>query len=188
MNPDLWQKFLKGDETAFEQLYLVFFGELFAYGLKIGFNEETCKDAIQDVFYKVYTSRHNLKHIKNIEFYLLKTLKNQLLDYYDKESKLSRIDFHELVLKDENCIIEEMIENETKTQLAGKIKQSLKNLPPKQRKIIYYHYQLDLTYQEIAVLLQMETGSVRKAANRALQKLKNSGNNFKLYCFILPIC
>ncbi|NLJ01824.1 MAG: RNA polymerase subunit sigma-70, partial [Bacteroidales bacterium] len=85
MKRDAWQKFLNGDEASFGELYRRYFNELFAYGLKIGFNEEVCKDAIQDVFYKLFTSKSQLTHIQNIEFYLLQSVRNRLYDIHNAE-------------------------------------------------------------------------------------------------------
>lgn len=174
MGADSWQKFLQGNEDAFSELYRFYFKELFAYGLKIGFDEEVCKDAIQDVFYKIYISRKQLTHIRDIELYLLHCMKNRLFDIYNVETKIDHINYDDIILENENSVVEKIIEKETQSQLEGKIKQSLRILPPKQRKIIYYHYQLNLSFNEIAMLLEMEPAAVRKSAYRALQKMKES--------------
>lgn len=188
MSKEAWLKFLKGDETSFSELYHAYFNELFAYALKIGFDEETCKDAIQDVFFKIYTSRNQLTHIRNIEFYLLQCMKNRLFDIHNGEAKISHINYDDIILENENNVIEKIIEQETQSQLENKIKQSLKILSPRQRKIIYYHYHLNLSFGEIATLLEMEPGAVRKSASRALQKMRESQqlkNPFLtfLFCF-----
>jgi DNA-directed RNA polymerase specialized sigma24 family protein len=99
MSREAWLKFLQGDESSFTDIYHAYFGELFAYALKIGFDEETCKDAIQDVFFKIYVSKSKLMHIQNIEFYLLHTLKNRLFDIYNQESKLRKITYDDLFMK-----------------------------------------------------------------------------------------
>lgn len=174
MDADSWQEFLKGDKASFSELYRFYFNELFAYGLKIGFDEEACKDAIQDVFYKIYTSRNRLTHIRNIEFYLLHSVKNRLFDIHNGENRINHINYNDIILENEDNVVEQIIEKETQSQLENKINQSLKILPPKQRKIIYYHYHLNLSFTEIATLLEMEPETVRKSAYRALQKMKES--------------
>lgn len=47
MNVNSWQKFLEGDEESFSELYRYYFSELFAYGTRIAFNEEVCKDGMK---------------------------------------------------------------------------------------------------------------------------------------------
>lgn len=174
MDANSWQEFLQGDEDAFSELYRSYFNELFAYGLKIGFDEEVCKDAIQDVFYKIYTSRNQLTHIRNIEFYLLHCMKNRLFDIHNVETKINYINYNDIILESENSVVERIIEKETALQWKDEIKRSLRVLPAKQRKIIYYHYQLNLSFNEIAALLEMKPEAVKKSTYRALQKMREN--------------
>jgi RNA polymerase sigma factor (sigma-70 family) len=174
MSSDTWQQFLQGDENAFSELYCGYFNELFAYGLKIGFDEEVCKDAVQDVFYKIYTSRNQLTHIRNIEFYLLHCTKNRLFDIHNLETKIDYIDYNDAIQESDHNAVEKIIEKETELLLESKIKQTLKTLPPKQRKMIYYHYKLNLSFNEIAVILEMQPEAVRKSIYRALQKMREN--------------
>ena len=69
-----WHRFIEGNDSAFDELYSQYFKGLFAYGTKLGFDNDSCKDAIQDIFFTIYTSRNKLKHIKNLEFDLLRFL------------------------------------------------------------------------------------------------------------------
>ncbi|MFA7492990.1 MAG: sigma-70 family RNA polymerase sigma factor [Proteiniphilum sp.] len=186
MEVNSWQEFLRGDENAFSELYRSYFNELFAYGLKIGFNEEACKDAIQDVFYKIYVSHNQLSHIRNIESYLLHCLKNRLFDIHNLETKIDHIDYDDIITENESNVVEKMIEKETKLLLKDKIKQSLKILSPKQRRIIYYHYQLNLSFDEIAALLDMRPEAVKKSTYRGLQKMReNQQLKNPLFSFLL---
>lgn len=186
MGADSWQEFLQGDEAAFSKLYCGYFNELFAYGLKIGFDEEVCKDAIQDVFYKIFISHKQLTYIRNIESYLLHCLKNRLFDIYNVESKINYINYNDILLENENSVVEKIIEKETELLLKDKIKQSMRILPPKQRKIIYFHYRLNLSFDEIAALLEMKPDAVKKSAYRALQKMKaNRQLKNSLFSFFL---
>lgn len=174
MDQDSWHEFLQGNDDAFSELYRSFFNELFAYGLKIGFDKEVCKDAIQDVFYKIYTSRKRLSHISNIEFYLINCLKNRLFDIHNIETKINTINHNDILLESENSVVESIIEKETESLWKDEINKSLNTLSPKQRKIINYHYQLNLSFNEIATLLDMEPDAVRKSAYRALQKMREN--------------
>lgn len=180
MSSEAWQKFLKGDESSFSELYSKYFKELFAYGLKLDFNQEVCKDAIQDVFYTIYISRNKLTHIKNIEFYLLHCLKNRLFDIYKEQIKINKITYEDTVLESEQNIVEQIIKTEKQLQIQDQITQLLKNLSPQQRKIIYFRYNLNLSYTEIGSLLDMNPDSVKKSIQRALKKMKKIPSNFRI--------
>ncbi len=174
MELDHWQRFLEGDDSSFSELYSKYFNELLSYGFKIGFDTEQCKDAIQDLFFKIYASKDKLGHIRNIEFYLLHSLKNRLFDMYHKEIRINRINYEEIILKDSDDIIERLIDNEDQGLIKSKIAQSLKTLRPKQRKIIYYHYHLNISHEEIGILLEMTPDAVKKSIYRSLKKMREN--------------
>lgn len=56
MNTDLiWKKFIdKKDDLSFSIVYDTYVEVLYAYGIHLGFRDELCKDAIQDVFYNIF--------------------------------------------------------------------------------------------------------------------------------------
>lgn len=172
MSLSAWQKFLKGDETSFSQFYGEYFKELFAYGIKLGFDKETCRDAIQDVFFNIYVSRNKLTRIRNIEFYLLHCMKNRLFDIYNEEIRIAKIDYREVVSENEQTIAEKLIKNEQQQLIQSEVTRLLKELPGKQRKIIYFRYNLNLNYHEIGAIMEMNPASVKKSLQRALKKMK----------------
>lgn len=101
MGGEAWKRFIAGDDKSFAILYHAYFSELFAYALKLGFDKETCKDAIQDLFFKIYASKSKLTHIRNIEFYLIRSLKNQLFDMHRDEHKIQEIDYQDIFVENE---------------------------------------------------------------------------------------
>jgi len=171
MGEEAWKRFIAGDEESFSTLYHVYYQELFAYARKIGFDEETCKDAIQGcLFQKFIPLKVNCYTFKIFEFYLLRSLKNQLLDIYNKESKIQEINYEDILIANEKNIIDQIIDEEKQTQLSNKISLLLQTLPPKQRKIIHFHYQLNLSYSEIGEILNLSPDAVKKTIYRALKK------------------
>ena len=67
MNTDLiWQKFInEGDNLSFSLVYNTYVEILYAYGIHLGFRDELCKDAIQDVFYNIYVKKSESRKVKN---------------------------------------------------------------------------------------------------------------------------
>ena len=54
---NLWIQFLNGNETAFSQLYCLFFDDLLTYGRRVGGDNEMVEDLIQDLFLKLYQKK-----------------------------------------------------------------------------------------------------------------------------------
>ncbi len=156
----------------------MFFKEMLAYGRKLGFSEKNCEDAIQDVFIDLYSAKKKLAHVQNIEFYLLHSLKNRLFDIYHQETKINHINYEDVVLQNEESVIDRMINHERQLHLKNRITQSLQSLRPIQRKIIYLRYQLNLSFEEIAIFLDMTPGAIKKSYYRALKKMRSDSTDF----------
>lgn len=176
MIKEAWQNFLKGDELSFTKIYHAYFNELFAYALKIGFDEETSKDAIQDVFFTVYTSKKKLCHIEHIEYYLLHCLKNRLFDIYNKDQKIKHINLIEMAIEQDGSFVEQMIKDESDKEMQHSLSLLLNTLSPKQRKIINYHYYLHLSFAEISEIVNISPEAVKKSIYRSINILKKTIN------------
>lgn len=174
MVSDSWQKFLDGDESSFSALYSEYFKVLFAYGLKIGFNEENVKDAIQEVFINIYTLKKKLTHINDIEYYLFSCTKNKLFDLHNQQKRLSYINIEKVELAQTSTTVDKIILNEKSIQNKNRLAHLLKKLSPSQRKIIYLRYNINLSINEIALILNSKPASIKKNIQRALKKLKDT--------------
>ena len=181
MGGEAWKRFIAGDDKSFAILYHAYFSELFAYALKLGFDKETCKDAIQDLFFKIYASKSKLTHIRNIEFYLIRSLKNQLFDMHRDEHKIQEIDYQDIFVENEKNIVEQIIDEEKEIQLKHEISYLLQNLPPRQRKIVHYRYQFNLSYAEIGEIMHLSADAVKKNLYRALKKMKDTSTTNSSY-------
>ena len=74
------QSVQEGD-MQFIALYKFYYQDLYAYGVSLGFNTEDVKDAIQEVYLKLYFNERLCIDEKKIKFYLLRSVRNQLIDW-----------------------------------------------------------------------------------------------------------
>ena len=157
-------------------IYTSYTDDLFTYGCYLGFDRETVKDAIHDVFVKISIDSENLENISNIKFYLFRSLKNRLLDIHKsqkKHIKLENIDpSREVPFKIEVNVEELMIEEEEQTEIKTGIEQMLNTLTDRQREIIYLRYVQEYDYPQIAELLQISVHGCRKLVSKAIFNLR----------------
>lgn len=174
MNMDkLWQKFLKyGDDHSFSLIYNSHIDKLYSYGIHLGFHSEVCKDAIQDVFYKLYISSENLNGVNNIAAYLFTSLKNRLIDISRKDSKIQKVELINQSFSIDVTILDDIIDAEKAVLLKSKVEELLASLTPQQREAVYLRYMHDLNYNEISELLDINPDSARKLMFRAMKKLR----------------
>ncbi len=187
MYSGLRQNFPAGDNLDFSLIYKEFFQKLLAYGLKLGFDEEVCRDAIHDIFYTLFKSGNKRTHIENIEFYLLHSLKNRLFDLHRKEKASLMIEHDDVILDSSELIIEQIIKNEKEEHMRETLNLLLRKLTSKQRKVIHYKYVLGLKYNEIALVMGITPDAVKKILQRALRTMKDGKNPPEYILFILIV-
>ena len=174
MNMDkLWQKFLKyGDDHSFSLIYNSHIDKLYSYGIHLGFHSELCKDAIQDVFYKLYLSSENLSGVNNIAAYLFTSLINRLIDMSRNDSRIQKVELINQSFSIDVTILDDIIDAEKAVLLKNKVEELLASLTPQQREAVYLRYMHDLNYTEISELLDINPDSARKLMFRAMKKLR----------------
>lgn len=176
-----WAYFIdRGDDASFSEIYNKVVDDLFAYGISLGFQRESCKDAIQDVFIKIYLSRKSLSHIHNITPYIFRSFKNRLIDIARKDKYSDSINSFDNNFTLEVTVLEDIIDNETAIILKEKVERLLKNITPNQREAVYLKYVTGLQHKEIADILNINEESARKLLYRAMNKLRKLASNEEL--------
>ncbi len=172
------------DEFAYNYIYDQYVDVLFAYGIGLGFDKETVKDAIHDVYFKLYFDREALKKIENLKFYLLRMLKNRLLDIHKTTMDTSEIGYSEINFSIKTTVLDELIKDEDKLALQNKIEKLLDCLTDRQREAIYLRYMQEMSYEEIAELLKMTPQAARKLIFRAMERMREQSLTL-FYIFII---
>lgn len=177
-----WKNFLeKGDEFSFSLIYNKYVEELYAYGISLGFQKENCKDAIQDVFIKIFLDRNNISKIENKSGYIFRSYKNRLIDLEKKNNNKDNIDSVEDKFTIEVTILDNLIDTEIANIVKEKIKKLLESITSNQREVVYLKYVVGLQHSEIAEILGIHEESARKLLYRAMEKLRNKISNDELY-------
>lgn len=182
-----WHKFLNsGDIKAFSAFYKIHVNDLYAYGLSLSFGEEICKDAIQDVFYKMFVDKDKLKMIGNIKAYLFRVYKNRLIDLFNKSEKTEDItSLPELSFNMEVDTADIIIDAEETENLKRKVETLLNSLTPRQREAIYLRYMQQMDYDEISSVLKISSESVRKLVHRSILKLRKISRPYDTFVLLV---
>lgn len=170
----LWVNFINGDNACYEIIYKKYAGTLFQYGIQFTKDEGIVKDAIHDVFVKIYSNRTHLKTSVDIKFYLFAALKNCLYNLFKREMIFEKLDEHEvydiLDATAEDKVIEPFERNEEKQTIV----KVLGVLTERQREAVYYRYIQELKIEEIGALMDMNYQSVQNLIQRSIKKMKDS--------------
>lgn len=166
--------------TKISKIYREHSDSLYAYGRHMGFSEDTVRDAIHDVFFKLCTSHELFKTILNVKSYLLRALKNRLIDIQrtnreyagtllgENDTENTRSFHFNITAEDE------LIEKEDLEEIQRKVENVLSSLTDRQREIIYLRYIHEYNYDEIAFIMNISVESCRNLFSKSLNKLKRS--------------
>lgn len=170
---NLWMNFINGNDDCFEVLYKKYADVLFRYGIQFTSNGDIVKDAIHDVFVKLYNDRQHLKAEANIKFYLFTCLKNRLYNLLKRDLFFDKIDLEEAEFLDPGA--EDLVTNAlSQKEMQRTVRFVLDLLSDRQREIIYYRYIEELSIEEIAALTEMNYQSVQNSIQRSLKRIRDS--------------
>ena len=172
---EVWNSFNKGDEMAFNYLYRTYAGVLFQFGCQFSKDQMLVQDSIQNLFISLRKKRGSLSEVSNIKGYLLRSIQREVLRNGKKTSSKMVLDdsqmdsFFQIELSPETSFIQRESADQRKIQL----QEALKKLTAKQRQAILLFYEEELSYKEIAQVMDFnEVKSARKLIYRALSSLK----------------
>lgn len=162
-------------EVIFSHLYNSYIDDLYAYGKALGVRSEDLQDVIHDVFLHVIDHYDNLNfYDDNVKYYLLKSMKNKIVSNMRQQKDAHNIEsVNEYDFPIHVTGLDILIDKEEQTSLTSRIESMLKHLTSRQREAIYLRYMQELSYQEIAGLLNITEKGSRKLVSRAIIELKS---------------
>ena len=170
---DLWRTFKEGDDGAFVYIYRVYINLLFTLGLQFTKNEALIKDCLQDFFIELREKRYNLGDTDNIKLYLFKSFRRRIIAYLKKESRFVSGNFLKNSFAIEFAADEKLINQQFSEHRLKQLKSAMEKLPAKEREIIYFFFYENLSYREIAEILNYtHVASARRSVYKALKKIR----------------
>jgi RNA polymerase sigma-70 factor (ECF subfamily) len=139
-------------------------------------NREAAEDVVQEMFIKLWRKKDELTIESSLKGYLFKMASHAAINYLEtnKRFKLNE------EITDRNS--SELVVNESNylegKELADKIEQAIKNLPPKCKAIFLLSRYEGMKYQEIADHLNLSLKTVENQMGIALQKLREDLTNY----------
>ena len=170
----LWDNLRAGNKNAFNDLFRKFYSELFYYGVKITPNADLVEECIQEVFIRIWETRLNLSDVKNIKSYLLISLRRLVLLKKEKEKKYSKLDIdsaekYSFLFEENEFEKHKEIQEEVRTVLLD----AINLLTKKQRELIMLFFFHELSYPDIAQVMDISVPSVRNLMYRTLVRLRD---------------
>ena len=169
----LFAAFKKGDKRAFEKIYQSYFSALVFYGFKVCPDKLLVENAIQDLFVELWRRREFISEVANLKFYLIKSLRNQLIrnqrhNPFDRSEDIDDFLDYLASLSEEQSIVNQ----ETVLARQQKIQAALEKLSPRQKEVIHLRFYQNLALDEIAELLQLPKQVIKNLLSKSYAVLR----------------
>ncbi len=161
----LWSGFLNGDASSFERLYHKYYAELTAYAGKFSRDEQFVAEVVQDLFVKLWQNQAGITSPDSVRYYLLRALRNTAITRLRGGTKELPVDSWEAF----DAFGYDGAEEDGPGERID-----LDVLTDRQREAIHLFYYQDLSYEEMARLMNIQVGAAYKLIYRALDTLRMS--------------
>ena len=167
----LWDDFRAGSQAAYACMYERYARTLYNYGYKIAQSRQLTEDCVQDLFLSILESRDRLGQTDSIKFYLMRSLRREIVRLLQAEQRFDpdpeALNF-QVIFHYEPTWLDSQISADQSALLLTE----LNALPPRQKEALFLKYFDNLSYEEIAGVMNIEQASTYKVIYKAIATLQ----------------
>ncbi|MBB6612642.1 sigma-70 family RNA polymerase sigma factor [Pontibacter sp. Tf4] len=156
-------------------LYQNQYQQLYAFGCRVHADREVVKDCIHEMFCEIWNGRHRVQSVSNSRSYLFTYLKRKIL------KEVQRVKLSDQLPEDLNYTGDDLqeasyedilVKLQTDEATRIKLQQVLSKLSQSQLEIIRMKFYEELSFEQIASILNIETRTVYNHIYEALKRLR----------------
>lgn len=176
INTRLIDEAIKGSESAFNEIYLSLRDLLYGFAFRMLGESSAAEDITQEAFiFFIENPKKYQQERGSLLSFLCGYSRNQIMHYLRKQG--SRLEINQddtddyIELRDEyrHSPLKILLENE----LSEKIEESIAKLPALQREVLVLRGMQELSYEEIAKIVEVDVSVVKMRLYRARRNLLN---------------
>jgi len=174
---DLVSKFIEGDQSAFTDLVGRYKKKVYSVAYQMLGNQLDADEVTQETFVRIYNRRKQLKNVNYFSSFLMRIATNYAIDLIRKRQKrFVSVEEESEMQSSASVELSEKIDRPDqiyeKREILRKIKQTIEQLPPKQRVTVILHDIEGFTKPEVAEILGCPQATVRSNLHIARSKLR----------------
>ncbi len=167
--------YLEGDEKSLDILIKRYLKPIYNFLARNTGNNKEAEDLTQDVFLRVWNNLKKFDTEKVFRTWIYQIARNASIDYLRKKKALifSDLDTEDRQFSESLADESEPVSDRLNREEAGmELAENLQKLSLDDRTVLLLHYNEDLTFREIADVLNEPMDTVKSRHRRALLKLK----------------
>jgi len=172
--PDsLIQECLNGSQAAWETIVRQHWRKVFNVAYKFVGKHDEAEDLTQDIFLKIFKALHSFDRRANFQTWIISIARNLCIDHYrsvrkERETIAREVDASDLApVSTEASPLHQLEQGDLRELL----RRALDQLPPALKTAVIMRDLHELSYQEIALELELPEGTVKSRINRGRLEL-----------------
>lgn len=169
------------DHKAYKELFYEFYPSLCIFAGRYISSSDACEDIVQEVFFSIWKNRKSLNIHSSFRNFLVTSVRNRCLDYLRREST------HNMYVENFNSSVTSLSPGDVYTmkELEEMVKTALQKLPPKIKSAFEMSRTQNMTYNEIAIEMDISPKTVESYISQALKKLRIELKDYLPLIFLL---
>lgn len=172
----LLARFAGGDRTVLDELFRRYRQVAYRVAYRLLGNENDALDAVQEAFVKILTNLPSFQGRSSFKTWLLRVVSNAALDLGRQRGRRDAVSLDKVVSEDREmsgpCLLDNPAQGLERQDLRRLLERALATLPEAQRRTFVLHAEAELSYREVAEVLEISIGTVMSRLHYARQKLR----------------
>ena len=165
---DLYNEFLNGNNEAFNELISKYQHNLLYFIMRYIKSKEAAEDILQDVIIYVLEKKENYNFEYSFKTYLYMIAKSRAINYIKKQNRCINYNEYENLYEDIEDVEDKIFTSERQI----KIRNAINKMKPDYQTVIYLTQIEDMSYKEVARIMDKEIGQVKTLVHNSKKKLK----------------
>lgn len=171
----LVERVLSGDDRAFEKLVEKYKKRIYYLAYKMTRDHDSADELAQESFVKAYQALSRFKRGYNFYTWIYRICVNLCINFLKKEKNSVSTEF----ISDRELLqfskrVSNQLESMITSEQAAIVKQALETIPPDQKAVFILKTYENMTYEEMATVMNCSVGTVMSRLFRARHKLRGA--------------
>lgn len=171
----LVERVLSGDNRAFEKLVEKYKKRIYYLAYKMTRDHDSADELAQESFVKAYQALSRFKKGYNFYTWIYRICVNLCINFLKKEKNSVSTEF----ISDKELLqfskrVSNQLESMITSEQAAIVKQALETIPPDQKAVFILKTYENMTYEEMATVMNCSVGTVMSRLFRARHKLRGA--------------
>lgn len=172
-----WKLLVEGEKQGLYACFNFFYDDLFRFGMSLYRDPELIRESIQNLFIELWSIRHKLTDVVNIQQYVFTIYKRIIYKTYQKSGPKDSVSVLQLEDIEEqyvtvNSYEEMLIASQEDEYLKKRLQLAMGKLTPRQKEIVMLRYFECLSFKEISERTCLTERTVYNTLHNAVNVLR----------------